>query len=96
MKVGYLLRARPEFFRDSTQGMIGIIERIDHDYYGATQAFKRYAEVERGKCIRSDMVDGIGPTKEGIQHRVLVLWTSRSNFATYEKSNTLEVITHVD
>jgi hypothetical protein len=84
MKVGDLVR--------SYDGHIGIVEKVDKDYYGARQAFKIYKSLERGKCIRGNMVDGFGPTKDGISDRVLVLWGHA--FATYEKSNTLEVITN--
>ena len=42
----------------------GLVLGIDKDYYGARQAFKVYAPVERGKAIRGNMVDGIGPTKD--------------------------------
>ena len=70
-------------------GRVGIVERVDEDYYGARQAFKRYRMIERGKAIRGNMVDGFGPTKDGISHRVLVIWSD--GYATYEKSNTLQV-----
>ncbi len=83
MKVGDLVR--------SPDGHLGFILRVDKDFYGARQAIKRYKVVERGKCIRSDMGDGIGPTKRGIRDRVLVLWTNEGDI-TYEESIDVEVI----
>ena len=71
-------------------GRCGFVERIDLDYYGATLAFKCYKEVERGKCIRGDMVDGIGPTKNGKQDRILVCWTD--SLPEFIKSNELKII----
>lgn len=68
MKVGDLVRET-----DGTR--VGFVERVDRAFYGATQAFKIYADVPRGRAIRSNMVDGIGPTKNGIRDRVLVCWT---------------------
>ena len=68
MKIGDLVR-------EIKTGRIGIIEKIDVDYYGARQALKIYKKVPRGKCIRGNMVDGLGPTKDGIRDRVTVCWT---------------------
>tara|TARA_R110000765_G_scaffold74319_3_gene145630 strand:- start:1645 stop:1917 length:273 start_codon:yes stop_codon:yes gene_type:complete len=75
---------------EATTDRYGIVEKIDKDYYGATQAFKIYREIERGKCIRPNMVDGFGPTKDGKRHRVLVCWTD--SLPEYLESNKLEVI----
>ena len=83
MKIGDLVK-------EKNTGRIGIVERIDVDYYGASQAFKRYRTIERGKAFRSDMVDGIGPTKDGIQHRVMVCWSD--DYASYLKSSEVEII----
>ena len=86
MKIGDLVK-------EKNTGRIGIVERIDVDYFGATQAFKRYTEIERGKCIRGDMVDGFGPTKDGIQDRVMICWTD--DYASYLKSGDIEVINEI-
>jgi len=83
MKVGDLVY-------EATTGRYGIVEKIDKDYYGAGQAFKIYQEVGRGKCIRSDLVDGIGPTKEGKRDRVLVCWTDGP--PEYVESHELQVV----
>lgn len=91
MKIGDLVIRAPGGHGEMDN--IGIVERIDIDHYGAGQAFKIYKPVSRGKCIRGNMVDGYGPTKDGISDRVLVLWANCD--ATYEKSNELEVITDV-
>ncbi len=64
-----------DLVRETSSGRIGIVERVDVDYYGASQAFKLYQEVGRGKCVRSDLVDGLGPTKDGKRDRILVCWT---------------------
>ena len=68
----------------------GLIVKIDKDFYGATQAFKIHKEVPRGHAIRSNMVDGISPTKNGIYDRVMISWTGFG--FTYEESNKIEVI----
>ena len=86
MKVGDLVR-------EHSTGRYGFIERIDVDYYGAQQAFKIYRKIERGKCIRPNMVDGFGPTKDGKYDRVLVCWTD--DLPGYLKSIELEVVSHV-
>ena len=83
MKIGDLVR-------ETSTGRSGFVESIDVDYYGATLAFKRYKPVERGKCIRGDMVDGFGPTKDGKRDRVLVCWTDGP--PQYLESQELEVI----
>ena len=68
MKVGDLVR-------EIKTGRIGIVEKIEVDFYGARQALKIYQDVPRGMCIRPEMVDGLGPTKDGIRDRVTVCWT---------------------
>ena len=83
MKVGDLVY-------EAATGRYGFVERIDVDYHGASQAFKRYRTIERGKAFRSDMVDGIGPTKDGIRDRVLVCWTDSG--PEYLESHELEVV----
>jgi hypothetical protein len=69
---------------------VGFVESIDVDYFGASQAFKVYQEVPRGKCIRGEMVDGYGPTKDGKRDRVLVCWTDGA--PEYFESTELKVV----
>ena len=84
MKVGDLVC-------EATTGRYGIVERIDRDYYGARQAFKIMHPVERGKCIRPDMVDYTPrATKKGINDRVMVCWTDGT--PEYLESHELEVV----
>jgi hypothetical protein len=83
MKVGDLVY-------EIATGRCGFVEKIDLDYYGASQAFKIYQKIPRGKCIRSNQVDGIGPIKDGKQDRVLVCWTD--SLPECLKSNELKVI----
>jgi len=86
MKVGDLVKMkRGPFMR----AMPGIVVRIDEQHYGSSTAYK-VSKVERGKCIRSNMVDFIGVTADGIRDRVLILWSDKG--FTYEESNRLEVI----
>ena len=85
MKVGDLV-----IIKNRTFPVPGVIMRIDKDYYGARQAIKIYQNVSRGKCIRSNMGDGIGPTTRGIRDRVMVIWPEHG--FTYEESTKLEVI----
>lgn len=85
MKVGDLVRAG---MSDSAPGLV---VKVDKDYYGASQAFKRY-NWERGKCINTMEADGYGPTKDGIRDRVLVFWPEAEYGFSYEESNVLEVI----
>ena len=72
IKVGDLVK-----FRVGGNGreMIGFVMRIDEQHYGSNTAYK-ISQVERGKTIRSDMVDFIGYTADGIRDRVLVLWST--------------------
>jgi len=83
--------------REIKTGRIGFVEKIDTDYYGSQQAFKIYQKIPRGFCIRSEMVDGIGPTKKGVRDRIMVCWTD--GHPEYRSSEELEVIsekeTHV-
>ena len=83
MKVGDLVRLRRGY------AALGFIVKIDRDHFGARQAFK-VSKVERGKCIRPNMVDIIAPTRDGIRDRVLVLWPDEGY--SYEESQVLEVI----
>jgi len=82
VKVGDLVRLKNTPY-------LGIITKVEKDYYGARQAFK-LSKVERGECIQPNMVDIIAPTRDGIRYRVLVIWTDEGY--TYEDSTTLEVI----
>ena len=85
MKVGDMVRLKKGY------PAIGIVTKIDEQYYGARQAFK-ISKVERGKCLRPEMVDIIAPTRDGIQNRVLVLWTDDEFTQSYENSVVLEVL----
>ena len=85
MKIGDLVKLKKGY------PAVGIVVRIDEQYFGARQAFK-ISNVERGKCIRPGMVDIIAPTRDGIQDRVLVLWTDDAFTQTYENSAVLEVL----
>lgn len=68
MKVGDLIM-------QNDTGRIGFVERIDKDFYGATQAFKRDSKKDtRGECIDARKPDFIAPTKKGKMDRILVLW----------------------
>ena len=86
MKVGDLVKLKEQ----GRNGPYGIILKIDKDYYGAFQSFKRFAKVKRGKCARGNMVDGYGPTQDGIQDRVLVDWVVAG--CEYVKSKQLGII----
>lgn len=67
MKVGDLVKMKAGYSQP------GFVIRVQEEYYGASQAYK-ISHVERGKCIRPDMVDIIAPTRDGIRDRVLVHW----------------------
>ena len=88
MKVGDLVR-----FREVSDGLkTGLVIRIDEDYYGARQAYKIAGErLERGKCIRPDMLNIIAPTEKGIRDRVLVLWIGEAAWE-YCEAPQLEVV----
>jgi hypothetical protein len=83
MKVGDLVKLKHD------DKPYGFVIKIDKDFYGARQAFKRY-NWERGKCINSMEADGIGPTKDGIRDRVLVEWVTHG--CEYVDSSSLEVV----
>jgi hypothetical protein len=83
MKVGDLVRMRRGY------STVGFVMKIDHEHFGARQAFK-ISKVERGKCIRPNMVDIIAPTRDGIRDRILVLWPDAGY--SYEESQVLEVL----
>jgi hypothetical protein len=84
MKIGDLVRLKKGY------PAIGIVMKIDKQHYGARQAFK-VSKVERGKALRPGMVDIIAPTRDGIQDRVMVLWTEDME-QSYENSIVLEVL----
>ena len=81
MKIGDIVRHE--------SGVIGQVFRVDKQYYGSNTAYK-VSKVERGKCIRSNMVDFIGVTADGIQDRILVLWECSD--WEYVKSGEVEVL----
>ena len=62
-----------QLVRHSTTRDIGIVKKVDADYYGARQALKVY-KAQRGQTIGPWSVNGIGPTKDGIRDRILVRW----------------------
>ena len=62
-----------QLVRNSTTRDIGIVKKVDADYYGARQALKVY-KAQRGQTIGPWSVNGIGPTKDGIRDRILVRW----------------------
>lgn len=87
MKVGDLVKLDPV---GNGRDMIGFIVRIDERHHGASQAFKVY-DAPRGAGLHSKMVNGIGPTRDGIRDRVLVLWCNDLGYE-YCYSNELSVI----
>ena len=83
-----------QLVRHRTTRDIGIVKDVDADYYGARQALKVYG-AERGQAIHSGMVNGIGPTKDGIRDRVKVQWyTDYENrghtYPSYEDGKDIE------
>jgi hypothetical protein len=90
MKVGDLVRFAQggTFLRQ--RNMVGFVMRVDPQHYGSSTAYK-VSQIERGKCIRSNMVDFIGVTADGIRDRVLVLWSDDTGWE-YCESTELEVI----
>jgi hypothetical protein len=91
MKTGDLVRDSNHEIASANNWRTGFIMQIEKDYYGASQALKIYKPVARGQAIRSDMVDGIGPTRDGIRDRVLVFWNGNTVWE-YCESTELEVI----
>jgi hypothetical protein len=93
MKVGDLVKyvGEPGLEFSPHIGRLGVIIKIDKQFYGARQAIKIYKPVPRGKTIRSTMGDGIGPTKHGIRDRVMVLWDQDTGLEYFDSKN-LEVM----
>lgn len=91
MKVGDLVRLK---VGGNGRDMIGQVMRIDPEHYGSNTAYK-ISNVERGKCIRSDMVDFIGVTADGIRDRILVLWSSEAGWE-YCESTELKIVSKVE
>ena len=69
MKVGDLIK----YHVAAKPPKLGIVVKIDVDYYGAGQAFKHLGR-PRGHCVDSTVADTLAPTKHGKQDRVLVRW----------------------
>ena len=88
MKVGDLVRIDQRV--NGGISSVGFVMRIDPQHYGSNTAYK-ISRVERGKCIRSNMVDFIGETADGIRDRVLVLWSDDVGWE-YCESTDLEVV----
>ena len=86
MKVGDIVKMKKGY------SIPGLITKIDKDFYGSSTAYK-VSSVERGKCIRSDMVDFIGVTADGIRDRVLVLWPD--NGYEYVENIDLEIVSEI-
>ena len=83
-----------QLVRHSTTRDIGIVKKVDADYYGARQALKVY-KAQRGQTIGPWSVNGIGPTKDGIRDRILVRWyTDYENggytYPSYEDGKDIE------
>ena len=91
MKVGDLVKLKID------TGPLGFVLRIDKQHYGASTAYK-ISHVERGKAIRSNMVDIIATTADGIRDRVLVLWNATDAMGGYEycESTELEVVSECE
>jgi len=87
VKVGDLVRFK---VRGPGRDMMGLIFRIDEQHYGSNTAYK-ISNVERGQCIRPNMVDFIGVTEDGIRDRVLVLWGDEVGYE-YCDNTDIEVI----
>ena len=68
----------------------GFVMKIDEQFYGAKTAYK-IVDAERGQTLHPKMVNCIGPTKDGIQDRILVLWPTEGEWE-YCYSADLEVI----
>ena len=92
MKVGDLVRDSSQEIASTNVWRLGFVMRIDPQHYGSTTAYK-ISKVERGKCIRSNMVDFIGVTADGIRDRVLVLWGAEG--WEYCESTELEVVSEI-
>lgn len=87
MKIGDLVKFK---IGGNGRDMLGFIMRVDKDYHGAGQAFKVY-NASRGHCLHPKMVNGIGPTLNGIEDRILVLWNDETGWE-YCKSGELEIV----
>ena len=90
MKVGDLVMVRcaRKMFGDDNR--MGFVMRVDAQHYASNTAYK-ISHVERGHCIRSNMVDFIGETADGIRDRVLVLSNDEGGWE-YCESTDLEVV----
>ena len=91
MKVGDLVKYKniPPSGRPRPRSGMGMVFRIDKQYYGSNTAYK-ISQVQRGKVARPNMVDFIGVTADGIRDRVLVLWNGTD--WEYSESDALEVL----
>ena len=92
MKIGDLVRDSNQEIASANAWRLGFVMRIDPQHYGSTTAYK-ISKVERGKCIRSNMVDVIAETADGIRDRVLVLWSGDG--WEYCESTELEVMSEL-
>ena len=89
MKVGDLVRFKqlPEY---EGSGPSGFVMKVDKQFYGAKTAYK-IKDIDRGQGFGTAMVHCIGLTKDGIQDRVLVLWSCNQEWE-YCYSKDLEII----
>jgi hypothetical protein len=94
MKTGDLVKVvKPNFeYTLNPPRGIGVVFKIDKDFYGARQAIKCYGH-NRGDVIGPYSGNGIGPTSRGIRDRVLVLWVEGN--MSYVESDELEVISEI-
>ena len=85
MKLGDLIR-------EKSSSRFGFVVKVDADYYGSQAAFKFDPAIHpRGECVDTRRPDFIGPTKRGINDRVLVQWTDE-NSLQYFFGDEIEVI----
>ncbi len=87
MKVGDLVKRKQ---KSSDGSVSGFVMKVDEQFYGARTAYK-IVGAERGQALHPKMVNCIGPTKDGIQDRILVLWTEEGMWE-YCQSADLEII----
>jgi len=87
VKVGDLVKFK---VGGNGRDMVGFIMKVDDQFYGAKTAYK-IKDVHRGQCLHPKMVNYIGPTKDGIQDRILVLWSCSGEWE-YCYSKDLEII----
>ena len=96
MKVGDLVQA--QFFDadglgTAVKGRVGIVMRIDEEYYGARQAFKMSPR-QRGECVNPadpNIIKRVELTTTGISDRVLIMFRDGVT-PEYLRSTELKVV----